>query len=475
MTNYMKRCLILSLSVFMLIAAGAHATQTDTLKFNQERVFVGAKIGMAAAEADFSSFGADKFRPGWAAGINAGYRFNDVWSVELDASWGQVFLTEQNCCLDRHYFLGSDINRYHPVLIPDGMAGHYYEDLKSKTFVQKYGVLANMNILGFFKSCKGGPWSLELSPAIYAVGTSSDIVAKADNSPFIDNINKWHLGYGARIQASYAFAKNMNIGLYGSFTQLAGKKLDGMPKLHMSNNIMDFGIKFTIGFLKRPTKQRSTVQMNPTAAHAIPTPQAEKAKAETSPVQQSATADVATVVIPAEKSVQQTTVTPTQQPVSTESADIKPSTAPVVPQHNVIAETPVKNHDKTPTPTDSGITSETVADESCSCKVKDSTFPVIYFSFNSIWIEPSERAKVKEIADKMKADKSIRIRVTGWCDPVGSEAANKRVSLQRAEAVKRVLGQWLVAADRIETAGGGICKDAASYDEARCALTIEIL
>jgi outer membrane protein OmpA-like peptidoglycan-associated protein len=102
-------------------------------------------------------------------------------------------------------------------------------------------------------------------------------------------------------------------------------------------------------------------------------------------------------------------------------------------------------------------------------------FPVIYFSFNSIWIEPSERAKVKEIADMMKADKSIRIRITGWGDEIGGEEVNKRVSLQRAEAVKRVLGQWLVPAERIETVGGGIKRDAASDAEARNATTIEIM
>jgi OOP family OmpA-OmpF porin len=104
-----------------------------------------------------------------------------------------------------------------------------------------------------------------------------------------------------------------------------------------------------------------------------------------------------------------------------------------------------------------------------------SPFPVIYFSFNSIWIEPSERDKVRQMADMLKADKSIRIRVTGWGDPVGGEAANQRVSLQRAEAVKRVLGQWLIPADRVETAGAGIKHDAASYDEARVATTIEIV
>ena len=73
------------------------------------------------------------------------------------------------------------------------------------------------------------------------------------------------------------------------------------------------------------------------------------------------------------------------------------------------------------------------------------------------------------------ADKSIRIRITGWGDDIGGEEVNKRVSLQRAEAVKRVLGQWLIPADRVETVGGGIKRDAASEAEARNASTIEII
>ena len=163
----MKRNLILSLSV-LLLTLNVRAEQKDSLRFNQERVYLGASVGMSAAEADFSSFGADKFRPGWGAGVNLGYRFSNVWSLELTAVWGQVFLAEQNCCLDRHYFLGSDINRYHPTLIPEGQSGHYYSDLISRTFVQRYGLQANMDILGFFESTRAGRWGLKFSPALYA-------------------------------------------------------------------------------------------------------------------------------------------------------------------------------------------------------------------------------------------------------------------------------------------------------------------
>ena len=221
-----------------------------------------------------------------------------------------------------------------------------------------------------------------------------------------------------------------------------------MPKLHVTNNIIDFGIKFTFGFKKSGKIRRPVQQPKPAAEVVVPVPvqQPEVTKTETVPSEAQVAAE-----------------TPVQQ---TETAD--------VPAQQEAAEVPVQQQASVEVPAETAAPAETVPD-TCMSNLKESTFPVIYFSFNSIWIEPSERAKVKEIADRLKADKSIRIRVTGWCDPVGSEAANQRVSLQHAEAVKRVLGQWLIPADRVETAGGGVCGSAASYEDARCAITIEIL
>ena len=103
-----------------------------------------------------------------------------------------------------------------------------------------------------------------------------------------------------------------------------------------------------------------------------------------------------------------------------------------------------------------------------------SKYPLIYFSHNSFWIEPSERAKVKEIADMMKADKSIRILIKAWGDPSGGEEVNERISLMRAERIKMVLGQWLIPADRIEVEGCGIKHDAPNDSEARVAVITEI-
>ena len=384
--------------------------------------YIGAQAGMPMAESDFSSFGADKFRPGWSAGIHAGYRFTPVWSLEMTANWGQQFLAEQDCCFERGYFLGSDHNRYHPDLIPAGIQGWYYKDLKSRTFVQRYGLQVNMNVLGFFNRTRESRWRLDISPAVYAVGTSSDLMTKADNAPVAENLNDWHLGYGGQAQVSYAVADNMNIGIYGGFTHLAGNPMDGMPELHSTNFIIDAGVKFSFAFGKKKSeKGKGKVTVPATIAPAIPAGQPKQEAEEVGTVRE-ATA---------------TTKVVTDKPAGVVGTD-------------------------------------TTALQPAGAVTADSKFPVIYFSFNSIRIEPSERAKVKTIADMMKADKSIRIRVTGWGDETGGEEANKRVSLQRAEAVKRVLGQWLIPAGRIETVGGGINRNAANNTEARNA-TIEII
>lgn len=425
----MKKTLVLlltlSLSVTIVFAQDGKPAQKDSTR----GWYVGAQAGMPMAEADFSSFGADKFRPGWTAGIHAGYHFTPVWSLEVSASWGQTFLAAQSCCYERGYFLGADHNRYR-YTIPEGLGGWYYNDLKSHTFVQRYGLQVNMNMLGFFNATKNSRWRLEVSPAVYAVGTSSDLMTKADNTLVADNINNWHLGYGGQAQVSYAVADNMNIGIYGGFAHLTGKPMDGMPELHSTNFIIDAGVKFSFAF---GGKKRACKSATAAVVPAVVSP---------------------TVSTEQPKQVVEEVVETPQEVIATDTVAVQPI------QQEVVSEQPKE-----------------VVEEVTTTSVVTSTreFPVIYFSFNSIWIESSERAKVKEIADMMKADKSIRIRITGWGDEIGGEEVNKRVSLLRAEAVKRVLGQWLVPAERIETVGGGIKRDAASDAEARNATTIEIM
>ena len=83
------------------------------------------------------------------------------------------------------------------------------------------------------------------------------------------------------------------------------------------------------------------------------------------------------------------------------------------------------------------------------------TFPVIYFSFNRITIRPSEVSKLKSIFHILKENPEMKVTVTGWCDTKGSVAVNRRISRQRAQALKNWLVKRGIAASRISVAGKG--------------------
>ena len=83
------------------------------------------------------------------------------------------------------------------------------------------------------------------------------------------------------------------------------------------------------------------------------------------------------------------------------------------------------------------------------------TFPVIYFSFNRITIRPSEVSKLKSILHILKENPEMKVMVTGWCDTRGSVAVNRRISRQRAQALKTWLVKRGIAARRISVVGKG--------------------
>ena len=83
------------------------------------------------------------------------------------------------------------------------------------------------------------------------------------------------------------------------------------------------------------------------------------------------------------------------------------------------------------------------------------TFPVIYFAFNSIDILQNEETKLNAILKTLKENPNMKVTVTGWCDTKGSVAVNKRISRQRAEAVKTWLVKNGIEANRISAIGNG--------------------
>ena len=100
------------------------------------------------------------------------------------------------------------------------------------------------------------------------------------------------------------------------------------------------------------------------------------------------------------------------------------------------------------------------------------TFPVIYFTFNSIDIQQNEETKLNAILKTLKENPNMKVTVTGWCDTKGSVAVNKRISRQRAEAVKTWLAKNGIEANRITAIGNG-SDDTQDADKARRVETID--
>ena len=86
------------------------------------------------------------------------------------------------------------------------------------------------------------------------------------------------------------------------------------------------------------------------------------------------------------------------------------------------------------------------------------------FDTASASLRPESFAVVQEIADMMRANPGLRVRVEGHTDNTGAAASNQRLSEQRAAAVRTMLIGLGVAEGRVESAGMGSSQPVASND-----------
>lgn len=360
--------------------------------------YLGVDGGLPFGLSTFSSFGHDKTHMGWAAGIYGGYRFNPIFSAELSARYGEVNLSAQDCCVERNYWLGSDGMLYNASVL--GMDSWEYAQLKSHVRMGWYGARGHVNLLGLLRNTAHSRWTVAVSPHLYAVTTCADIQTLADNAEVVKGSTRWHLGYGASLQAGYQLTSNLNLGIYSGLTRLSGERMDGMPEhLHKNNFVWESGIRLGISFAK--TKKEKLM--------------------ETSPMPQ-----------------QEVLMQETQQALKQETQ--QQESAPEV------------NTAKQLQTTDKAETKVAVQGAAESAKV---TFPAIYFGFNRITIRPSEVSKLKNILCILKENPEMKVTVTGWCDTRGSVAVNRRISRQRAQVLKNWLVKRGIAASRISVVGKG--------------------
>ena len=375
----------LLVAVLVSILSFAKAEASNRNLPDSKGWYLGVDGGLPFGLSTFSSFGHDKTHLGWAAGIYGGYRFNPIFSAELSARYGEVNLSAQDCCVERNYWLGSDGMLYKASVL--GMDSWEYAQLKSHVRMGWYGARGHVNLLGLLRNTAHSRWTVAVSPHLYAVTTCADIQTLADHAEVMKGSTRWHLGYGASLQAGYQLTSNLNLGIYSGLTRLSGERMDGMPEhLHKNNFVWESGIRLGISFSKKKNKIVETPSV----------PQTE-----------------------------------------------------VLHQDTILSENVNQKEKETVDKAETKVVEQDIKEP---VKV---TFPVIYFSFNRITIRPSEVSKLKSILHILKENPEMKVTVTGWCDTRGSVAVNRRISRQRAQALKTWLVKRGIAASRISVVGKG--------------------
>lgn len=377
--------LLVAVLVSILSFSFAKAEASDSNLPDSKGWYLGVDGGLPFGLSTFSSFGHDKTHLGWAAGIYGGYRFNPIFSAELSARYGEVNLSAQDCCVERNYWLGSDGMLYKASVL--GMDSWEYAQLKSHVRMGWYGARVHVNLLGLLRNTAHSRWTVAVSPHLYAVTTCADIQTLADHAEVMKGFTRWHLSYGASLQAGYQLTSNLNLGIYSGLTRLSGERMDGMPEhLHKNNFVWESGIRLGISFSKKKNKIVETPSV----------PQTE-----------------------------------------------------VLHQDTILSENVNQKEKETVDKAETKVVEQDIKEP---VKV---TFPVIYFSFNRITIRPSEVSKLKSILHILKENPEMKVTVTGWCDTRGSVAVNRRISRQRAQALKTWLVKRGIAASRISVVGKG--------------------
>jgi outer membrane protein OmpA-like peptidoglycan-associated protein len=87
-----------------------------------------------------------------------------------------------------------------------------------------------------------------------------------------------------------------------------------------------------------------------------------------------------------------------------------------------------------------------------SCRAE---LPGVYFAFGSSELQPASEPAVASVAALLGRHTDWSLAVEGHTDSVGDDAANQRLSLARAEAVRSALAERGVAFARIRAEGYG--------------------
>lgn len=282
-------------------------------------------------------------------------------------------------------------NTYYNVDFPEG--GSYYKDLYSSVHSWNFGLNAEVNLLNLFRRSDGDRrWAVVLAPGIYLQKFSSTVKNRSNDEQFADKLdNKVNLGLGGDLAVRYRINHNFDVQLKGGMIWINNQDFDGINSINTTKH--NSMVTAQVGLIWKVGNSKGRKKDNIMYAPGY------------LPMWKRATKTVTKVV---------------HDTIYIEQKVLKKSPEVVV------------------------------------CKGFPKDLPAVYFERGKWKLDTDKYAReLFTIAKTLKENPEVQIDICGYADHTGGEAINKKVTLKRAEALKKFLVKVGIEPERLHTYGLG--------------------
>lgn len=282
-------------------------------------------------------------------------------------------------------------NTYYNVDFPEG--GSYYKDLYSSVHSWNFGLNAEVNLLNLFRRSDGDRrWAVVLAPGIYLQKFSSTVKNRSNDEQFADKLdNKVNLGLGGDLAVRYRINHNFDVQLKGGMIWINNQDFDGINSINTTKH--NSMVTAQVGLIWKVGNSKGRKKDNIMYAPGY------------LPMWKRATKTVTKVV---------------HDTIYIEQKVLEKSPEVVV------------------------------------CKGFPKDLPAVYFERGKWKLDTDKYAReLFTIAKTLKENPEVQIDICSYADHTGGEAINKKVTLKRAEALKKFLVKVGIEPERLHTYGLG--------------------
>lgn len=253
-----------------LCVVGLSMSMTAQTSLPAKGYYLGVSTGASMGTCTFRSFSDNGKTARAEFGLSAGYRFSNLFSLELNGVRGNVEMTPMNCCAEE--FIGIDFSssipaeQYNPANAYNTWSK---SNLTTETKFARFSLQGNFNILYIFKNLRESRWKLDLSPMIGGVQTHTTAYGLLMSGEYHEKefTSQWHFTCGGQASVGVALNKNIELRMYAGVNFLSGDRFDNLPgEQHTENLMYDGGAKLSWNFGNRCAGKAAAVAEKETPA-----------------------------------------------------------------------------------------------------------------------------------------------------------------------------------------------------------------